>query len=234
MASKSTIEVNSLDKSCFEYLNQLSKNNNREWFNANKNEFIAIQNKIEVFADAVLVNLNKHDNIETISGKKSMHRIYRDIRFSKDKTPYKNNWSGGFTRATQNLRGGYYYHIEPNNTIIAGGFWDPSPTDLASMRQEILYEESSLRKILNNKHFIFNFETLKGDQLKLSPKGFDPQHSSVDLLRYKQYLLIRKFTNKEVLADNFLLEVNNCYKAMRPFFNFMSTALSSDHNGLPV
>ena len=108
-----------------------SKNNNRNWFNANKDEYVTNHEQMISFAESVLEEMHKHDKIETVSGKKSLHRIYRDIRFSKDKSPYKNHWGGGFKRATKLLRGGYYYHIEPGNTIVAGGFWGPDKEDLA-------------------------------------------------------------------------------------------------------
>jgi uncharacterized protein (TIGR02453 family) len=114
-----------LSPSNFEFLKLLKKNNNREWFAANKELFVKEQEQIIKFADALLLKMNKHDVIETASGKKSLYRIYRDTRFSKDKTPYKNNWAGGFKRATKQRRGGYYFHIEPGNSIAAGGFFAP-------------------------------------------------------------------------------------------------------------
>ena len=106
----------------FDFLNTLQKNNNREWFAEHKDEFLKEQALLEAFADDVLKQLNTQDVIETVSGKKSMYRIYRDTRFSKDKTPYKTHWSGSFKRAGKSRRGGYYFHIEPGNSFVAGGF----------------------------------------------------------------------------------------------------------------
>jgi uncharacterized protein (TIGR02453 family) len=218
--------------SSIEFLKLLKNNNNREWFAEHKNEFINEQNFVENFADALLQKMNGHDVIETASGKKSLHRIYRDTRFSKDKTPYKTNWSGGFKRATKMRRGGYYFHIEPNNSFIAGGFWGPSNEDLKRIRDEFAFDATPLRKILSSKSFVSTFGTLQGEQLKTTPKGFDADNAAIDLLRYKQFLLIKKFTDKEVLSKDFVNEANQTFKNMRPFFDYMSEVLTTDVNGI--
>jgi uncharacterized protein (TIGR02453 family) len=223
-----------IPSSGFDFLNALKENNNREWFNANKTIFQNEQQFIETFAEQLLQELNKHDRIETPSGKNSLHRIYRDTRFSKDKTPYKVNWSGGFKRATKYRRGGYYFHLEPGNSFIAGGFWAPNTQDLKRMRDDIAFDPAPLRKIVNSKSFTATFGTLQGEQLKTTPKGFEATHEAIDLLRYKQFLLIKKFTDKEVLSEHFLKEVNQAFKNMRPFFDYMSEVLTTDVNGLEV
>ncbi|SIN76383.1 DUF2461 domain-containing protein [Chitinophaga niabensis] len=215
----------------FKFLKKLKENNNREWFNAHKTEFQAEQQFVETFAEALLGKLSKHDLIETPSGKKSLFRIYRDTRFSNDKTPYKTNWSGAFRRATKQRRGGYYFQLEPGNTFIAGGFWGPSPEDLKKIRDDIAFDPAPLRKILKSRSFISHFGTLEGEQLKTTPKGFDPSHEGIDLLRYKQFLLIKRFTDKEALSDTFLKEADLTFQAMRPFFDYMSDVLSTDPNG---
>jgi len=217
--------------SALDFLKKLKKNNNRDWFNKNKDHFLEQQKLIEVFADSLLNELNTHDLIETPSGKKSLHRIYRDTRFSKDKTPYKNNWSGSFSRATKLRRGGYYFHIEPGNSLIAGGFWAPNTEDLKRVRDEIAYDANPLRKILKSKSFVSTFGSLQGEKLITSPKGFDAGNDAIDLLRYKQFLLIRNFSDQEVLSNNFLKEASKTFKNMRPFFDFMSGVLSVDANG---
>ncbi|MBL7898169.1 MAG: DUF2461 domain-containing protein, partial [Crocinitomicaceae bacterium] len=116
-----------IDKSVFDFLKKLKKNNDRDWFNAHKEDYLKQHEIMIQFADNLLVEMQKHDHIETASGKKSLHRIYRDIRFSSDKTPYNTNFSGGFKRATAALRGGYYFHLEPGNSFVGGGFWGPNP-----------------------------------------------------------------------------------------------------------
>jgi uncharacterized protein (TIGR02453 family) len=223
-----------IHSSGFDYLQKLKKNNHRDWFNANKATYQKELELLEQFAEALLRELNKHDEIEMPSGKKSLHRIYRDIRFSGDKTPYKTNWSGNFKRATKYRRGGYYFHLEPGNSYLAGGFWAPNAPDIKRIRDEIAFDAAPLRKILKNKTFINTFGALQGEQLKTAPKGFDAGHESIDLLRYKQFLLIRRFTDKEVLSNSFLQEANTTFKNMRPFFDYMSEVLTTDTNGLAL
>ncbi|KIO77533.1 hypothetical protein TH53_08830 [Pedobacter lusitanus] len=215
----------------FDFLNQLKKNNDREWFNTHKEEFQQEQEYIETFADALLKELNTHDVIETPSGKKSLYRIYRDTRFSKDKTPYKTHWSGSFRRATKYRRGGYHFHIEEGNTYIAGGFFGPSAEDLKRIREDISFDAAPLRKILSSQSFISTFGTLKGEKLKTTPKGFDAANEAIDLLRYKQFLLTRRFSDQEVLSEDFLEQAGQTFKNMRPFFDYMSEVLTTDING---
>lgn len=223
-----------IPNSALEFLKLLKQNNNRDWFAINKDEFSIQQNLITVFADELLTELNSHDLIETSSGKKSLHRIYRDTRFSKDKTPYKTNWSGSFKRATAERRGGYYFHIEPNNTFIAGGFWAPNTQDIKRIRDDISFDDVTLRNILKSDSFISTFGTLQGEQLKTTPKGFDADDKAIDLLRYKQFLLVRKFTDKEVLSPSFFKEASNTFKNMCPFFDYMSDVLTTDSNGMSL
>jgi len=215
----------------FTFLKKLKRNNSREWFNARKPEYLQELLAIETFADGLLRLLNTHDEKETPAGKKSLYRIYRDTRFSNDKTPYKTYWSGTFTRATKYRRGSYHFHIEEGNTFIAGGFWGPVPQDLKRVRDDISFDATPLRKILKSKSFVSMFGTLKGEQLKTTPQGFDAKHEAIDLLRYKQFLLIRPFTDKEVLGKDFLKEANLTFRAMRPFFDYMSEILVTDSNG---
>lgn len=221
-------------KSNFQYLEKIKKNNNRDWFNANKETYLEQHEQIISFADSVLVEMQKHDDIETVSGKKSLHRIYRDVRFSKNKLPYKNHWGGGFKRATSHLRGGYYYHIEPGNSFVGGGFWSPNSGDMKLIRDEIDHSHKELSSILNSKQIKDTFSNLLGEQLKTSPKGFSVDHPAIDLLRYKQFILKKDFTDEEVFDPSFHKEISNTFKKMRPFFDFMSAALTTDANGVPI
>jgi len=220
--------------SSFDYLKMLKENNDRDWFNENKDRYLKEYDSLEHFADALLQELRSHDVIETASGKKSLHRIYRDTRFSKDKTPYKTNWSGGYKRATALRRGGYYFHIEPGNSFIAGGFWAPNTEDIKRIREDISSDPDTLRKIIGSKSFKATFGSLQGEQLKTMPKGFDAADSAIDLLRYKQFLLVKRFTDDEVLSPSFLKEADQTFKNMRPFFDYMSEVLTTDANGEPL
>jgi len=220
--------------SSLEFLKKLHKNNNRDWFAKHKDSYLTELDHIELFADAILQDLNKEDMIDTPSGKKSLHRIYRDVRFSKEKTPFKTNWSGSFRRATKLRRGGYYFHIEPGNSFIAGGFWAPNAEDLKRVREELAFDAGTMRKIIKNKTFKAYFNNLHGEQLKTTPKGFDADNEAIDLLRYKQFLVIRKFSDEDVLAPGFQKEAVKTFRAMRPFFDYMSEILTTDINGISI
>lgn len=231
MANKTTGGIG-IQKSGFDFLDALKTHNNRDWFNEHKEDYLRELKQMEIFADALLEDLSAHDVIETTSGKQSLSRIYRDTRFSADKTPYKTNWSGGFRRATSARRGGYYFRIEQGNSFIGGGFWNPVADDLKKVRDDIAFDPTPLNKILNSKLFKSTFGVLEGEQLKKIPRGYDPAHEAADLLKYKQYLLRRRFTDEEVLSPNFRKEAAKTFAAMRPFLDYMSEVLSSDANGL--
>ena len=223
-----------ISKSNIEFLKLLKKNNNRDWFTANKERYTKEHEEVITFAEELLALANKHDVIDTPSGKKSLYRIYRDVRFSKDKTPFKSNWSGGFQRATKKRRGGYYFHIEPGNNLVGGGFFGPNPKDLKRIRDEFAYDPAPIRKILKSKSFKETFGTMEGSQVKTKPKGFNIDDPAIDLLRYKQFFLVRKFTDKEVLRPDFAKQVDATFKKMRPFFNYMSEVLTTDTNGVSI
>lgn len=223
-----------IPQSSLDFLTQLKENNNKPWFEEHKPEYLNELNHIQNFAEALLKELSKTDVLETQSGKKSVYRIYRDIRFSKDKTPFKTYWGGSYTRATSARRGGYYFHLEKGNSFFAGAFWGPNAADLKRIRSEFAHDPESFRKILNSKSFTSTFGTLQGEQLKTTPKGFDPDHEAIDLLRYKQFLIIKRFTDEEVLSPLFLEQALETCLKMRPFFDYMSEVLSTDINGASV
>lgn len=227
-------EIKQIPPSSFEFLRLLKNNNERDWFNDHKTAYLKEHAYIESFAQDLLDLMNTHDVIETPSGKKSLYRIYRDTRFSNDKTPYKTHWSGSFKRAGKQRRGGYYFHIEPGNSFVAGGFFGPSPQDLKLIRENISFDAEPLRAILSDKTFIASFETLKGERLKTAPKGFDGDQPDIDLLRYKQFLLVHRFTDQEVLSKEYLEYCNQEFKNMRPFFDYMSEILTTDANGMDL
>ncbi|HVD97818.1 MAG TPA: DUF2461 domain-containing protein [Cytophagaceae bacterium] len=209
----------------------LSKHNNRDWFNAHKDQYLDAQANIIDFADALLDEINKHDTLETESGKKSLYRIYRDVRFSKDKSPYHDYWSGSFKRATKKRRGGYYFHLQPGNSFAAGGFWGPNPEDMKRIREDISYNYEDWQKLLKDKKLIKTFGGLQGEQLSSAPRGYEKDHPAIELLRYKQFLLRHNFSDEEVLSKNFVKTINEVYKNMRPFFDYMSDVLTTDANG---
>jgi uncharacterized protein (TIGR02453 family) len=215
----------------FNFLSELKIHNNRDWFKAQKTHYNQAYEAMMHFADELLDGMRKFDQIETVSGKKSLYRIYRDVRFSKDKQPYKTSWSGSFKRATKELRGGYYFHIEPGNTFIAGGFFGPNPGDLRLIRNHIDQDDAPVQKVLNSHEIKSFFGSLVGEQVKTAPQGFSKDHHAIDLLRQKQFILQHNYSDAEVLRDGFSLKMAQGFQKLIPFFDVMSEMLTTDLNG---
>jgi uncharacterized protein (TIGR02453 family) len=215
-------------KKGFEFLNQLNNNNNREWFALHKPAYDSIVQENKIFFNQVYAELQQYDSLNAIH----IFRIYKDVRFSKDKSPYKTNFGAGFSRVKPRLRGGYYVHIEPGNSFVGGGFWSPNAADLLRIRKEFEMDTTAIEKITSDKTFLQYFGELKGEEgVKTAPKGFDKDHPAIDLIRKKQYVVMRTFTDKEVVSRNFQKDIIATFLAMRPFFDYMSEVLTTDLNG---
>lgn len=215
-------------KQTLSFLKELKDNNNKPWFTAHKDEFEAAKAEMKELSQALVGMMLKHDNVDP---KPKIFRIYRDVRFSKDKTPYKKNMSGSMTRSTAALRGGYYFHVEPGGSFLGGGFWGPNAKDLLHIRQQIEMDADPLREVINSDAFKNYFGSLEGEQLKTAPKGFDKEDPNIDLLRYKSFIVSKKFTDKEVLSKDFAEKLNDGFKNMRPFFDVMTDYLTTNLNG---
>jgi uncharacterized protein (TIGR02453 family) len=217
------------EKSTLQYLKDLQKNNNRDWFSETKPKYLEAQKNAKGVFAAIHEQLQLHDEIE----KSKMMRIYRDVRFSHDKTPYKAHFANSYSRLGKELRGGYFLRIRPGESFLAGGFWEPSKDDLLRIRKEIELDASEIRAILADKeyqlYFGGKFESFS--ELKTAPRGFDKAHKDIDLLRKKGFIASRNFTDAEVLSENFIEEVTKSYKALRPFFNLFSDLLTTNLNG---
>jgi len=223
-----------IQKSTFDFLKKLSKNNNREWFAIHKDHYVKAQQNAFEFIDALISKMNVHDRLETLSGKKSLYRIYNDVRFSEDKTPYNPRFAGHLKRQKPLLRGGYYFWLKPGASRIGCGFTYPNPEDLKRVRLDIEANHEDWYKLLNSKSMKTVFGVMQGDKVASAPRGFQKDHPAIDLLRYKQYWFEHSFTDKEVLSTDFLNNVNKTFKTIRPFFDYMSEVLTTDLNGEPI
>lgn len=215
-----------LNKSLFNFLEELAKNNNREWFQDHKDAFDAEKKNVELFCQELMEKLVNFDEVDSFR----VYRIYRDTRFSLDKTPYKNHFGIIMKRKQPYNRGSFYIHLEPGNVFIGGGFWGPEKEDLFRIRKAIEVEDD-LVDIIAAPDFQEKFGSLYGEQLKTAPKGFDKLHPRVDLLRYKQFLVIKKFTEEQALRADFISQIVEAYQAMLPFFEYMTSVLTTDENG---
>lgn len=214
--------------STFAFLDQLKENNNREWFQANKQTYDLANENVKNFVAAFITQLAKVDRYisEDIPVSKCLFRIYRDTRFSKDKTPYKHWFGAGISVAGRKLNGPeYYLHIEPKNSFIAGGYWRPEKDHLAAIRQEIDYNGKQFREIINALEFkkfcILNQE----DKLKKAPSGYEIDHPEIDFLKLKSFTASHAFENNELTAQNAIDSVLKPINAMYDFKLFLHHAL---------
>ncbi len=219
-----------IKKDTISLLTDIRENNNRPWFATQKERYdLARQNVKDLLAD-LMTEMDKIDQIE----KSKLFRIYRDVRFSKDKTPYNSHWSMSLRRAKPYLRGGYYLRLNPEGGYIACGFWNPAPSDMALIRSNIDIDDKNFRKAINNKKMKSVWGDMIGNQVKSAPRGYNKDHPSIDLLRYKQFVFSKEYTPKEMYHKDFLREVVKSYKAIKPFFNYMSDILGHNLNGEPL
>ena len=223
-----------IEKSTFDFLKKLKRNNNREWFSGNKGLYFTAQQNVAEWVGQLIHEMDKHDQLETVNAKESLYRIYNDVRFSEDKTPYNPRFAGYLRREKPILRGGYYYWIKPGESRVGCGFVYPNSADLKRIREDIAENFFDWKKMISTKEIKKVFGAMEGDQVKTAPRGFPKDHAAIDLLRYKQFWFERSFTDDEVLSDHFLKTVNTTFKTIRPFFDYMSEILSTNLNGEPA
>ncbi|HTH56968.1 MAG TPA: DUF2461 domain-containing protein [Cyclobacteriaceae bacterium] len=220
--------------STFDFLKRLKRNNNREWFQKNKHLYIIAQENVGAWVNGLIEEMNTHDHLETSHWKESLYRIYNDVRFAEDKTPYNPRFAGYLRREKPALRGGYYYWIKPGESRVGCGFVSPNPADLQRIREDIDGNHSDWRKIISGKKIKNVFGEMRGNQVKTSPRGFRKDHPAIELLRYKQFWFERSFSDQDVLSDHFVKNVTDTYRAIRPFFDYMSEVLTTNKNGEPL
>ena len=219
-----------LPSDIFSFFKKLEKNNNREWFEQHKPEFKTLETTVKQFGEALKDQLNQHDSIDRFK----LFRVYRDVRFSKDKTPYKTHFGLTWHRTKPEYRGGYYLHLKPNDIFLACGFWDPSPADLKRIRQEIDMDADEYRDIINEPNFKRIWGELQGDAVKTAPKGYAKDHPNIDLLRHKQHIFMVRYTEEDVAAADFLDRLDTALQAVRPFVDYMSAVLTTNADGEPL
>ena len=222
--------ITAVPKASLTFLKDLKKNNTREWMADHKSRYQDSEKVLKDLYATIKTGLNETDDIEKLK----VFRINRDIRFSKDKTPYNVHRSASFSRAGAHRRGGYYLRIEPGNkSVIAGGFFNPEKEDLKRIRTEFHLDASEIRDILNDsafaKAFPNGFET--SNAVKTAPRDFDKNDPNIDLIKLKSFVVRKEFTDREVMQSDFSETVVSHYKLLRPYFDYMSDVLTTDLNG---
>ncbi len=222
--------MTAIKKEVLSFFKKLEKNNNREWFEINKPEFKRIEAEVKHFGQQLKEALEATEHIDRVK----LFRVYRDVRFSKDKTPYKTHFGISMHREKPCYRGGYYVHLKPNKNFAAVGFWDPNKEDLLRIRKELELDPSEFRELMQESDFKNTWGDLEGEEVKTAPKGFSKEDPNIDLIRKKMFLFRKKYSDKEVLSPNFLEQLAQDFRTVRPFLDYMSSVLTTDLNGVSL
>jgi len=211
------------------FLSELDQNNNKEWMDAHRDWYLQAKEEFLGLVRFLLGEMSVVDEgLVGLQPKDCIFRINRDIRFSKNKSPYKNNFGvfmaeGG--KKTPNA--GYYLHVQPGNeSFIGGGMYHPDSEILAKVRQEIDYNASELKRITDQKDFKQHFGAIQGEKLKRGPKGYDQQHPNIELLKLKDFVVMHKLDDKDLQSSDFKDRAITMFKTMEPFVRYLNVAIS--------
>ena len=209
------------------FLNDISNHNNKTWFDQNRQAYETAKAEFERFVDLLIDEFRVPDDLQDLSAKDCVSRIYRDIRFSKDKSPYKTNmWATIAPGGKKATRMGYHFAIQPQGrSMIASGMWEPSTEQLIRFRQAIDHNAAEFKHIISDKAFLEYFGGIEGEKLKTAPQGYDRAHPEIELLQYKQILVSHRFTDEQVLADDFLEQVAAGCRMLRPIVDYLNDIL---------
>ena len=216
---------NNMQSSTLQFLRNLEKNNNRDWFNENKTLYQEAQQDVISFVEKLIEEMADFDEeMGKLEAKKSVFRIYRDTRFSKDKTPYKTNFGAGLGMGKGNKVSGYYLHIEPGKSFLAGGVYKPEPSVLKTIRQEISAFGDEFKAILEQDEFRNYFRGLSvEDKLKKVPQGFEKDDKMAEYLKLKHFIVTHPISDEQLLSENAVKEFTKIFKAMKPLNDFLQT-----------
>jgi len=221
--------MNKIHPETFKFFKELKKNNNKEWFHANKMRYSAIREGFIQFLESVYPYLCEFDpELKGIDIRKSVFRVNRDIRFSKDKSPYKIQMGAYLAKGgRKSTQAGYYLHIEPGNSFIAGGSYCPPSDILKKIRSEIYYNVKEFKSIINSKNFKSHFGNIQGSKLVRPPVGFPKDFEEIDLLKFKDYTIFYPVNDKTVMNPSFPDRAIEIFEEMNPFNDFINRAVSS-------
>jgi uncharacterized protein (TIGR02453 family) len=218
-----------IQKSTLQFLSDIKDHNDRDWFSKNHKKYEEAKTNFESFVQGIINKIIDFEPImKGLEVKSCVYRINRDIRFSNDKSPYKTNFGAFIVRGGKkngDKFAGYYFHIEPGKSMIAGGAYMPPTPWLSAIRERIDENPEKLLKIINTKDFIKYFGKIEGEKLKKVPKGYPSNHPNVDLLKFKSYLVVNEVTDEFVLNEKYFDHVLNVVKAMKPLNDYLNNYL---------
>ena len=220
--------MKNIEKDTLNFLSELERNNNRDWFNDNKHLYLKAKDNMENVVNQIISGVSDFDkSVERLEAKNCIFRIYKDTRFSKDKTPYKTNIGASLVeKGPKTLNhAGYYIHIEPGKSFLAGGVYMTEPKNLKVIREKIRAEGEAFLQIINKKSFRDNLE-LRGDKLVKVPQGFDKDNPMGDYLKFKQFTVFHSLSDEDVVNENFIYRTVKIFKEIYPFNLFLNEAIS--------
>ncbi len=222
-----------LQAATIKFLKELKKNNNKPWFDANRSKYEDAKNDFAAFIQTIINKHSKKDgSIKELKAKDCMFRINRDIRFAKDKSPYKTNFGASINRGgKKSLFAGYYFHLEPGESFAGGGIWMPMPPELKKVRQEIDYNLDEFTKIINSKKFKSVYgELYKGEDASLSkvPQGFEKDNPAADYLKLKSFLAMKTLKETELTSKDLEKIVSEAFEALQPLLVFINKAIADE------
>lgn len=223
------VKIVMLQQKTLDFLADLRENNTREWFELNRKRYEAAKKDVEQGVNLLLSGVaNFDESLQGLEAKSVMFRIFKDVRFSKDKSPYKTNMGAWMAGGGKNsISAGYYLHIEAcDKSFLAGGSYMPPANVLKAIREAIDYDQEGLLEILNAKSFVKNFGKLGGETLKTTPKGYDKDHPAIDLLRHKSFVVSHPITDKELVAPGFVNAAIKVFETMQPLTIFLNRAIA--------
>ncbi|MFA8451964.1 MAG: DUF2461 domain-containing protein [Bacteroidales bacterium] len=214
--------------SVYDFLLELRENNNKEWFQANKNKYQQAKKDFELFVEVCIEQIKQIDpDISGLQAKDCIFRIFRDVRFSQDKRPYKTNFGAFLAKSGRKSRfGGYYIHIEPEQCFLGGGCYMPESNVLKAIRQEIFEHPDDFIKIIEAPVFKAHYTELFGEKLKTAPRGFPKDFEYIHLLNHKHYAVSKTVDDDTVLSDKFSKEIEESFTALRPLNQFLNDILT--------
>jgi uncharacterized protein (TIGR02453 family) len=216
-----------IEKETLQFLRELKKNNERDWFNKNKERFVAANENFTRFVQTLIDETAKFDKSAAgLDAKNSVFRIYRDIRFSKDKSPYKTHFGAVLTGKAKGCLAGYYLHLEPGNAFLAGGVHMTEPKYMKAIRAKISAEGKKFLKIISDKNFKKTFK-IEGEKLVRVPQGFDKEDPMAEFLKYKELTLVHSLDDKKILSGDFAPYCAKIFKVMVPFNLFINDSVKS-------
>ncbi|WP_435355079.1 DUF2461 domain-containing protein [Emticicia sp. SJ17W-69] len=221
-----------LSQHTLQFLTNLSENNNREWFHANRRDYEKSKIEFETLCQTILDGIAQfQENLHNTTVKSCILRINRDIRFSLDKSPYKKYLAAGFGPGGKSSgRVDFYLHIEPNESFLGGGMWSPTSSQLASFRQEIDYNPHIIKGIIEDETFRQYFNEIHGEKVKKMPKGYPINHPDIELLKYKELFFVHKYPNNSVMDANFAGEVIKGCRILKPYLDYINHLFFGDES----